>query len=343
MNCNTHSVLSWSILFLVLTCSLGAQHADIEGDTRIVGKLNIINAVGDSNVYIGANAGIGTMGYTVLNNYANTFVGQNAGKSNYSGSDNTFVGHNSGTMNDRSDENSFFGSWSGYSNYSGDENSFFGSNSGYENINGDGNSFFGSDSGEDCIDGSYNSFFGIDSGEDFESGEYNSFFGALSGEDIYYGDDNVIIGHEAGLGFDTGYFNTHIGSFTGLSTNNIDTLYRTIAIGYRAEVGCNNCAVIGGTGENAVNVGIGTKNPTTDLDVRGDGSFFDLFASEITTNDATFTTVDVNSVMKLKPLTVEPFICKAGTRGSIYYDNNDKLKVCTHDGSDYEWLTVSLE
>ena len=47
---------------------------------------------------------------------------------------------------------------------------------------------------------------------------------------------------------------------------------RAIAIGYRAKVNCSNCAVIGGTGADAVKVGIGTSSPTSALDVEGDAN-----------------------------------------------------------------------
>ena len=64
-------------LLLIMTSVIYAQQVDIEGDTKIVGKINIINAIADSSVFIGANAGKNDDGEN-----RNTFVGVNAGKSN---------------------------------------------------------------------------------------------------------------------------------------------------------------------------------------------------------------------------------------------------------------------
>lgn len=82
-------------IFLFLFFRLSAQHVDVEGDTRIEGKLNIISSVGDSSIFIGANAGMNDDGSI---NY-NTFIGNNAGKANSSGSANTFVGSAAGKAN----------------------------------------------------------------------------------------------------------------------------------------------------------------------------------------------------------------------------------------------------
>lgn len=63
-----------SLLFPFL---LFSQQLDIEGDSRIIGKMNMIHAIGDSSVFIGVNAGVNDDGQ----NY-NTFVGKSAGNEN---------------------------------------------------------------------------------------------------------------------------------------------------------------------------------------------------------------------------------------------------------------------
>ena len=53
----------------------------------------------------------------------------------------------------------------------------------------------------------------------------------------------------------------------------MDGLTNATAIGYGAQVGESNALVLGGTGGNAVMVGIGTPTPHYTLDVQGTGNF----------------------------------------------------------------------
>jgi len=57
----------------------------------------------------------------------------------------------------------------------------------------------------------------------------------------------------------TGSFNTFIGA---TADGGMDGLTNATAIGYGAIVGASNSLVLGGTGANAVNVGIGTVAPS---------------------------------------------------------------------------------
>lgn len=79
---------------------------------------------------------------------------------------------------------------------------------------------------------------------------------------------STMVGHNAGYNNNTGSNNTFIGSFTDIvtATNNVT---KSIAIGYNAKVSASNQCVIGGTGVDAVNVGIGTANPSHTLSVVG--------------------------------------------------------------------------
>jgi len=57
-------------------------------------------------------------------------------------------------------------------------------------------------------------------------------------------------------------------TFVGVNAGSSrDSLHNAIAIGYNANVGCDNCATIGGYGENAVYLGIGTGSPRASLHI----------------------------------------------------------------------------
>tara|TARA_Y100000385_G_C13104558_1_gene646707 strand:+ start:3191 stop:5725 length:2535 start_codon:yes stop_codon:yes gene_type:complete len=182
------------------------------------------------------------------------FIGYLSGYSSHMGHDNTFVGFKSGEMNSSGMQNSIYGSFSGQDNTSGFQNSFFGYKSGNRNTIGDRNSFFGSQAGNRNTSGRLNTFIGYLSGFLHESGIDNSFLGAQSGNSRKNGTRNTFLGASADVSE----------SFLP------DSIDRAIAIGYNAQVGCHNCAVIGGTGVDSVNVGIGTSIPQKKLHVVGD-------------------------------------------------------------------------
>ena len=259
-------LLSTSIVSLFFISALSAQsiHLDVEGHSRIVGNLDISHPDDSTTIFIGRNAGIHT---TFESRRKNTFVGFKAGHQNSTGRDNCFFGNESGRENTEGDENAFYGFHAGLSNTIGFSNAFFGTSAGGSNIDGYANSFFGNGAGCEHESGSFNSFFGDYAGEYHISGGQNSFFGESSGGNSISGTRNTYLGASA----------DQVG----------DSLDRAIAIGYNAKVACSNCAVIGGTGVNAVKVGIGITHPKVALEVGefGDGTRalankWDLFSDQ---------------------------------------------------------------
>ncbi len=103
---------------------------------------------------------------------------------------------------------------------------------------------------------------GHSSGYNNTLGEENVFTGYNAGKGNIRGGYNSMYGSESGLNSHYGSYNTFIGAYSGLddSVTN-DSLDRSMAFGYNAKVACHNCAVIGGTAEDAVKVGIGTISP----------------------------------------------------------------------------------
>jgi len=190
-------------------------------------------AVG-SNTFFGLEAGLNTI---LVTGYANSFFGDDAGRTNTNGSYNSFLGSNAGFTNN------------------GDGNSFFGYNSGYFTSSGSYNSFFGNYSGQSNTGGSYNVFIGDNSGGANISGSYNSFFGESTGR----------FSNSSGSG------NTLLGSGADV---NFENLQNATALGYKALVSQSNSLVLGGNtavegGSIETYVGIGTSAPDTKLEVNG--------------------------------------------------------------------------
>jgi hypothetical protein len=82
-----------------------------------------------------------------------------------------------------------------------------------------------------------------------------------------------------------------------------NNLTKATAIGYNAKVATSNSMVLGGTGVNAVNVGIGTTSPQR--------------------------TLHVSAVMRLEPISTAP---SSPAKGDMYFDSTlNKLRV--YDGT----------
>ncbi len=234
------------------------------------------NISGNRNSYF-----VSLAGYENLTSSDNAFFGYKAGH-NATGGGNSFYGSSAGYVT-FANQNSFFGAEVGYSNTTGFENSFYGGGTGYGNTIGQWNSFYGKNSGYSNIDGNSNSFFGRYSGNLNTSGNENSFFGRAAGAKNSTASDNSFFGSEAGKENTTGQKNTFVGANADISDSN-SQLDRSIAIGYNSMVDCSNCAVIGGVGLDAVNVGIGTSNPETALHVEGRNG---QYGAKIINTDAT--------------------------------------------------------
>lgn len=154
-----------------------------------------------SNIYVGVGAGVND---GAINN---TFVGNDAGATNTTGTDNTFVGRDAGIDNN-GDNNTFVGSGAGAANTAGAANVFIGTSAAATHQNGDQNVIIGADAA------------------------WNS-----------DGDGNVIIGgNGAGSGNMAGSNNTFIGFSAVPGAAN---LTNAAALGANAQVDCDDCMVLG--------------------------------------------------------------------------------------------------
>ena len=202
------------------------------GTTNPQTKLEIGGVLGfgdGNNVRIGDN----TTGASLSSGLNNIFMGVGAGKSITTGSYNIFFGYYSGRLT-TSGSNVFVGRASGYSNTSGEINTFLGAYAGNYNTTGNKNTFLG-----------------------MQAGTYNS-----------SGSDNVFLGSYTGIS-PSASRKVVLGS--GFSISELfdapDTTKDTqFAVGVRTDANPANYWLVGN--EN-FNVGIGTTNPQTKLEIGG--------------------------------------------------------------------------
>lgn len=206
----------------------------------------IYTAPGPSGLFAGVNAGNGT-----LTNGDNTGIGYYSLYSLTSGFWNTGVGSNSLKSVTTGVSNTGVGMWALTSMQGGGRNTAVGQGA-------MGNS---ADSCDNVALG-YNSLLALHTGGD----SLNSVVGFQAMSSLYEGKGNSALGAYAGEPLSSGFNNTFLGYNSGPS---VDGLINATAVGYNAKVAANNSLVLGGTGSDAVKVGIGTTTPTQALDVNG--------------------------------------------------------------------------
>jgi len=214
--------------------------------------------------------------YADIETYGNLFIGLNAGKNNTEtpsvpasqGVYNTFIGSSSGASNITGRGNTGLGNGALWANTTGTNNTAVGLSALALGTEGWGNVGIG----EDALMWTGNA----------SGGDFNASLGTYSLYSNTSGNGNVAIGHLAGGGAHNGEVGVEY-NVTG--SNNIfigyqsrpttSALQNAMAIGYEARVSQNNSLVLGGTGANAVSVGIGTTAPIKTLEVSGDAIFAD--------------------------------------------------------------------
>lgn len=172
------------------------------------------------------------------------------------GTDNFFAGDGAGNLTMTGSGNTGIGRVALYSNSTGFSNTGIGNGALYSNTT-----------------GSTNTACGVSALHSNESGSSNA---ALGHDALRYnttGHGNSAVGYSAGVTSNTsnantsGSGNTFIGAYSGPGTPT--QLSNATAIGYRALVSQSNSLVLGATGSNQVNVGIGTTTPAWMLHVNG--------------------------------------------------------------------------
>lgn len=259
-------------------CNIGVGHASLYSNTT--GSQNTAigdgalsaNQGGDWNTVFGANAGMSINGVdsppgNPVLGFGNTAVGKDSLLTDVTGNQNTAVGHRA------------------LFHATGSYNTAVGADSQVYNSSGSFNTTLGHDAmvgaSGSCTDGfasysgSYNTAVGQSSFCTVTTGSNNTLLGWMSGFLMTSGSNNVVIGYQAGTTNNqananlSGSNNTFVGyqSGPGVST----AINNAAAIGTNAVVSESDAMVLGGTGQYAVRVGIGTSTPSNVFTI-GQGS-----------------------------------------------------------------------
>lgn len=229
------------------------------------------------NVFVGTLSGNQTttgsgnvgVGYLTLEDntigVANVGIGNSALSSNISGGSNVGIGSNALLNNTTGDSNVGLGTNSLEANTTGGENTGLGTRSLFNNTTGSENVAVGVHAMQTNVSGRNNTAVGVNS----------LFTSSIGDENVAIGRDalkfttsnsNTAAGYHAGITNTTGANNTYFGY---LADGTAAGLSNSTAIGYLAKVAASNSLVLGATGVNAVNVGIGTTAPGADLHLSG--------------------------------------------------------------------------
>ncbi|MBI5623892.1 MAG: tail fiber domain-containing protein [Elusimicrobia bacterium] len=138
----------------------GAGFSNTGGDANtFVGyQAGYDNTLGNNGTFVGHNSGQNN-----ITGGNNAFIGQAAGYTNTSGSDNSYLGFQAGYGGSAGNSNSMVGYRAGF-NSAASSDTFIGFMSGYSNTTGLGNTYLGSQAGFSNLSGSGNLFLGYQAG-----------------------------------------------------------------------------------------------------------------------------------------------------------------------------------
>lgn len=193
---------------------------------------------------------------------SNTAMGWNALTANTTGNVNTAIGVGALTANTTGGENTAVGQSSLASNTTAFQNTAVGSSSLLNTSTGGANTAIGVATLTFNTTGGSNTASGYYALNENTTGSVNTAFGANALQHTTIGNRNTAVGPDALITNITGSFNIAIGNAADVTATN---LVKAVAIGYNAKVAASNSMVLGGTGADVVNVGIGLTTPAYKL------------------------------------------------------------------------------
>lgn len=208
-------------------------------------------------------------GYNILSALTsgnnNTAVGSGL-RDLVTGSDNAALGFGAGLLLAAGSENTILGANAYRIGASGEKNTILGSQAAYA-LSGNDNVVIGQAALTAATTGGSNAVAGSLSGRVVTGVSFSSFWGAQTAYNKASGDQCSYFGFQAGMNDATDFGCTAIGTTAGPDTSAFHS--KSTAIGYGAKYTGSNQLILGGTGGNAVNVGIGTDTPLNRLHTVG--------------------------------------------------------------------------
>jgi hypothetical protein len=241
------------------------QHFDIRTNnivhTRIRnnGQIEVLNT--GSSVYLGENTGLNDD----LSGRRNVGIGYSALASIVSGNGNTAAGYQA-LRNTTGNSNTGIGYQALMANTTGANNTALGQNALLNGTTGNYNIALGAQALSGSNTGNYNTGIGSGSLSGNTSGIENTGIGPNAMTGNTSGSYNIGIGSGALATNTTGSNNIAIGHLADVAAGN---LTNATAIGYNAKVAQSNSLVLGGTGADAVKVGIANPTPLSTVDING--------------------------------------------------------------------------
>ncbi len=229
------------------------------GYEALKGSNTAANNTGTFNTAVG-----GQVLYSNTTGVQNTAIGKDALYSNTTGDRNTASGASALYSNTIGQRNTASGIGALYFNTMGINNTANGAYVLYNNITGENNTANGNSALHSSTTGHGNTGTGAYTLQSNISGDQNTANGIAALHSNTTGESNTAIGAYALQSNTTGDLNTALGFSADVATSN---LTKATAIGYNSTVGCSNCLTLGGTGTDAVDVGIGIASPEVKLHV----------------------------------------------------------------------------
>jgi hypothetical protein len=254
---------------------------------------------GQSATSTSYNTGIGyqTLKSVVQGGNSNTAVGYKALTANTTGANNTAIGIQALVTNTTGNSNTASGYNALALNTTGSSNTAYGVSALQSNTTGASNTAYGVNALIANTTGASNTANGTQALYANTTGSNNTAYGRNAILSNTTGGNNTALGYQAGYGSGTladnrSVIDTYM-TFLGFQASRDAAVASTTiltngtAIGKNAQVGCNNCLVLGGTGADSVNVGIGTTTPYAKLSVVGQ-ILAEYFNATSTTATSTF-------------------------------------------------------
>ncbi len=205
--------VSFVFAFLSFNLLAQTQKLDVEGDSRINGRLDLLKGTGNTLAGFEAGKIMGTQAHS------NTYFGYQAGVSDANGHENAFFGYQAGLNNVGNQMAGF--------DTPGNRNTFIGHRAGSTNVSGFDNCLVGFKAGEATLE-DRNVFVGAYTGIANTTGEKNTYLGTAAGE-FSTNSENIMIGFWAGRN-NNGSKNCLLGTQAGYSGDGSSNVF----IGYQA-------------------------------------------------------------------------------------------------------------